>query len=142
VKDAAPFVHDPKDWLRKMSPTEWVTAAMSEVRRAERAYEDRQAKAGLASARRAAGMALNAVLIVEPHEGWGRSFVDHLRALVDDEAAPPEVRASCTLLLDTQPPGPGVISLRSSSRDKKVVDAAKDVIAHAYARIVRAGAVE
>jgi hypothetical protein len=141
VKDAVPFAHDPKDWLRKMSPAEWVTAAMSEVRRAERAYEDRQAKAGLASARRAAGMALNAVLIVEPHETWGRSFVDHLRALAVDEVAPAEVRASCNLLLDTQPPGPGVISLRSSARDKKIIDAAKDVIAHAYARIVRAGVV-
>jgi hypothetical protein len=141
MKDAVEFLRDPKDWLRKMSPAEWVTAALAEARRAERAYKERQAKAGLASARRAAGMALNAVLLVEPQTGWGRSFVDHLRGLLSDDQAPTAVRASCKYLLDTQPPGPGVITLRSTSVDAKVVEAAKDVIAHAYARAVRAGAI-
>jgi hypothetical protein len=141
MKDARPFERDPKDWLRKMSPAEWVTAALAEARRAERAYQDKQAKAGLASARRAAGMALNVVLLVESKEGWGRSFVDHLRGLLDDVAAPQAVRASCKLLLDTQPPGPTLVSLRSEKSDLRVVDAARDVIAHAYARAVSVGAV-
>lgn len=136
-----PFEHDPKDWLRKMSPAEWVAAALEEARRAERAYKDRQAKAGLASARRAAGMALNTVLLLEKKEGWGRSFVDHLRGLATDEAAPEAVRVSCKLLLDTQPPGPAVVSLRSPAADQRVVEAARDVIAHAYARAVSLGAV-
>ncbi len=136
-----PFERDPRDWLRKMSPAEWVTAALQEARRAERAYEERQAKAGLASARRAAGMALNTVLLLEKKEGWGRSFVDHLRGLGTDQDAPDAVRVSCKLLLDTQPPGPSVISLRSPAADHRVVEAARDVIAHAYARAVSLGAV-
>ena len=136
-----PFDRDPLDWLRKMSPAEWVTAALEEARRAERAYKEQQAKAGLASARRAAGMALNTVLLLEKKDGWGRSFVDHLRGLLGDAAAPEAVRVSCKLLLDTQPPGPAVISLRSHAGDHRVVEAARDVIAHAYARAVSLGAI-
>ncbi len=141
MKDTTPFEHDPKDWLRKMSPAEWVSAALTEARRAERAYHDKQAKAGLACARRAAGMALHAVLLLETKDGWGRSFVDHLRGLRGDPQVPEAVRVSCKLLLDTQPPGPSVISLRSPAADHRVVEAARDVIAHAYARGVALGAI-
>ena len=134
------FEKDPKDWLRKLTPLEWVHAGLAEARRGERAYKERPGKAGLACARRAAGMALNAILIVEPKEGWGRSYVDHLRGLSADKTAPEVVRAQCNLLLETQPPGPNVITLRSTAFEAKIIDAAKDVIAHAYARAVHAGA--
>jgi HEPN domain-containing protein len=127
------FVRDPSHWLRKLSPDEWIRAALSELRRAERAYEAKNARAGLAGARRAAGMALNGALLVRPNEAWGRSYVDHLMALAKDDAAPERVRDSCKLLMETQPPGGPVVSLRTPSLDERVLEAARDVIAHAFA---------
>ena len=57
------FVRDENNWLLKLSPDEWIRAAMGEIRRAEEAYARKNGRAGLAGARRAAGMALNAALI-------------------------------------------------------------------------------
>jgi hypothetical protein len=129
------FARDPKHWLFKMSPDEWIRAAMAELRRAEGAYKAKDARGGLAGARRAAGMALNAALIVRPVEAWGRSYVDHIAALARDEAAPEAVRAGCRLLMETQPPGNPVVSLRSAALDEKVLEAARDVVAHGYALV-------
>jgi HEPN domain-containing protein len=133
----AEFVRDPNHWLFKMSPHEWIRAGLAELRRAEQLYKGRNAKGGLASARRAAGMALNGALIIAPNESWGRSFVDHLHALGRDEAAPPAVREACRTLLEMQPPNPTLISLRSSKSDERIIEAARDVLAHAYAVVVR-----
>ena len=60
------YVKDPDHWLWKLSPDEWIRAAMNELRGAEKAYAMRDARGGLASCRRAAGMALNGALILEP----------------------------------------------------------------------------
>src|SRR5262245_50624698 len=86
------FVRDDQHWLFKLSPDEWIRAAMGELRRAEAAYAQKDARAGLAGAKRAGGMALNGALIVEPNDAWGRSYVDHLRALAHEETVPPRVR--------------------------------------------------
>ena len=131
------FVRDTTHWLRKFSPQEWIRAALAEVRQAERAYKQRNAGGGLLGCRRAAGMALNAVLLVEPHAKWGRTYVDHLLALRDDASAPIAVQTASRLLLETQPPGPNIIFLRSKEQDERVLEAARDVVAHAYAVVAR-----
>lgn len=129
-----PFERDPAHWLYKLSPDEWLGAALSEMARAEALYKERNAKGGLASARRAAGMALNGALILVPKE-WGRSFVDHLVSLRTDIDAPEAVKDACRVLLETQPPGPTLLTLRSAKGDERVLEAARDVVAHAYAVI-------
>jgi HEPN domain-containing protein len=75
------FQRDPSHWLRKLSPDEWIQAALAELRRAEERVKANDLTAGLAGCKRAAGMALNGALIVAPNESWGRSFVDHVAAL-------------------------------------------------------------
>ena len=41
------------------------------------------------------------------------------------------------LLLETQPPGADIIFLRSKEQDERVLEAARDVVAHAYAVVAR-----
>jgi HEPN domain-containing protein len=136
-----PFVRDPAHWLNKLSPDEWIRAATGELRRAEEAYQRKNGRAGLAGARRAAGMALNGALIVHPDESWGRSYMDHLLALKRDtsELVPARVRDACLLLLETPLPGGELVALRTSNADDRVLEAARDVIAHAYAIVKRNG---
>jgi hypothetical protein len=129
----AEYVRDPNHWLYKFSPDEWIRAALGELRRAEAAYKGKNARAGLAGARRAAGMALNAVLIAAPDDRWGRTYVEHLLALQVDATAPDVVRAASKLLMETHPPGHDLVTLRSSKSDERVLEAARDVMAHAYA---------
>jgi HEPN domain-containing protein len=136
------FVRDPSHWLFKMDPHEWIRAALVELRRAETLYRERNAGGGLAGARRAAGMAINAAIIVSPDEAYGRSFVDHLRALVDDAAVPEAVRDAGRVLLETRPPGPTLVILRSAKADERVLEAARDVVAHGYARVLRSEPLE
>ncbi|MBX3191443.1 MAG: hypothetical protein KF819_30895 [Labilithrix sp.] len=136
------FVRDAGHWLFKLSPAEWIRAGLADLERAERAYAARNARAGLAGARRAAGMALNGALIVEPNDAWGRSYVDHLAALARDPRAPERVREACRELTAPTLPGPGsLVALRlskdSSKADERVLEAARDVIAHAYAIVRR-----
>ncbi|AKV01226.1 hypothetical protein AKJ09_07889 [Labilithrix luteola] len=134
----AEFVRDTAHWLFKFSPDEWIRAALGELRRAEAAYAQRNARAGLAGARRAAGMALNGALIVEPDEGWGRSYVDHLLAIGKDDRVPARVREAAKLLIETPLPGQGsLVAIRTASSDEKVLEAARDIAAHAYVVVKR-----
>ena len=129
------FVRDPDHWLFKLDPDEWLRAGMGELRRAETAYAQKNGRAGLAGARRAAGMALNGLLLVAPNDAWGRSYMDHLLALKVDETAPARVRAAAKCLLETPLPGGELVALRTGSADTKVLEAARDVIAHALALV-------
>jgi HEPN domain-containing protein len=132
------FVKDPSDWLRKLSPDEWIRAALGELRRAASAYGSGNARAGAAGVKRAAGMALNAALVVEPNAGWGRSYVEHVEALASDEGVPEAVRSACRVVLDASgPSGGGIVSLRTPRANEAVVEAARDVIAHAWAVVKR-----
>jgi hypothetical protein len=133
------FVRDEAHWLYKLSPDEWIRSAMGELRRAEAAYAQKNGRRGLAGARRAAGMALNGALIVEPNEAWGRSYMDHLLALkgTTDEAVPRAVREACAVLVETPLPGGELVSLRTATGDTRVLEAARDVLAHAYAVVKR-----
>jgi hypothetical protein len=131
------FVRDPGDWLLKLSPEEWIRAAMAEIRQAEAAYGARNVRGAIAGCKRAAGMALNAALILEPNPAWGRTYVEHVAALARDEAAPDPVRKACNTLLEAQPPGSGVVPLRTPSMEQSLLEAARDVVAHAYYLVVR-----
>ncbi len=132
------FVRDETHWLLRFSPSEWIHAGLGEVRRAEAAYARGDARGGLAGARRGAGMALNAVLIVAPAPSWGRTYIEHLLALRGDPSAPDAVRDAAALLIDTMPPSPTLVVLRSKGTAGRVVEASRDVIAHAYAVVSRA----
>ena len=132
------FVRDEAHWLFKLSPDEWIRAALAELRRAEEAYAKKNGRAGLAGARRAAGMALNGALIVEPNEAWGRSYMDHLLALKVDPSVPERVREASKILLETPLPGGELVALRTSGADAQVLEAARDIAAHAYAVVKRA----
>ncbi len=130
------FDRDPSHWLFKFSPDEWIRAALAEIHRAEDAYRAHNAKGGLAGAKRAAGMALNAALIVEPNDKWGRAYVDHVMALGRDDSVPAAVKNACKVLLETHAGGVFVI-LRSPRSDELVLEAARDLVAHAYAVVRR-----
>lgn len=131
------FARDPGHWLLRLSPDEWIAAAMGELRRAEAAYAKNDARAGMIGAKRAAGMALNGALRVEPNEAWGRSYVQHVEALAKDDGVPPAVRSACVVLLESKAPGSDLLGLRSKAGDARVLEAAKDVMAHAYAVVKR-----
>jgi HEPN domain-containing protein len=131
------FVRDPDHWLKKYSPKEWIRAALKEMRAAEESFKQRNVRAGVAGCRRAAGMALNAALVVEPNEAWKRTYVEHVQALAKDAAVPAAVRASAERLLEAPGAGGELIILRRASHDEVILEAARDVMAHAYAVVVR-----
>jgi HEPN domain-containing protein len=131
------FEKDPGHWLKKLSPGEWLQAALHELRRAEVRLRANDPLAALAGCKRAAGMALNGALIVEPNESWGRSYVDHVSALSRDPGVPERVREACLELAMSRPPGADILTLRSPRSDEKMLEAARDVMGHAYAVIQR-----
>ncbi len=135
------FIRDPDDWLRKLSPSEWIRAGLGELSRAEEAYGQNNARAAIAGCKRAAGMALNAVLIFEPNAAWGRTYVEHVAALASDPNAPQRLREACSTILDAHPPAGAkvtpIVTLRTPTAEKRVVEAAKDVVAHAFALVKR-----
>src|SRR5262245_55064578 len=97
------FVRDPNHWLRRMSPREWLNASMNELKHAEGAYRTQNLRGGLAGCKRAAGMALNAVLLFEPNDAWGRTYVEHVTALAREQGVPAAVREACLELLQAKP---------------------------------------
>jgi HEPN domain-containing protein len=115
---------------------------MKELRAAEASYAQRNVRAALASCKRAAGMALNAALIVEPDESWGRAYVEHLAALAKDARVPEAVRGACRTVLEAKSPAGEVIVLRTPRAHEGVLEAARDVIAHAWAVVKRHEATE
>src|SRR5437868_285737 len=91
---------DPDHWLHRLTADEWLRAARIELRRADEALAHKQQRAGVAGARRAAGMAWNAVLVVATDERYGRSYMEHLRALADDAAVPGAIREAARALVE------------------------------------------
>ena len=133
---------DPGDWLRKLLPDEWIRAGLGELKRAEQAYAAGNTRGGAAGVKRAAGMALNAALIVEPDESWGRAYVEHLAALAKDARVPEAVRSACRTVLDAKAQAGEVVVLRTPRAHERVLEAARDVIAHAWAVVKRHEATE
>lgn len=128
---------DPDHWLYRLNAREWIQASLAELRRAEEAYSQNNARAGHAGARRAAGMALNGALIYEPDEAWGRSYMDHLAGVRKSMEAPDMVRDAAAQLIEAPTPGGSLIGLRSRSGDERLMEAARTVMAHAYAVVAR-----
>ncbi len=125
------------DWLRRHSPREWIQVALAELRRATAAFESNDLGAGVAGCKRAAGMALNGALLVEPDDAWGRTYVDHLRALSGDMRVPIAVREACRVLLEARPPNPHLLVLRVPRSNERWLEAARDVMAHSLAVVMR-----
>ncbi len=134
---AVTFQRDPNDWLLKYSPREWLNVSLQELAQAEAAFAQNRARAATTACKRAAGMALNAALVVEPNAAWGRTYVGHLVALTADEGVPAQVREACRLVLDADSAVPSLVILRTRAKDKRVAEAVRDIQAHAYAIIVR-----
>ncbi len=126
---------DSAHWLHRLTPDEWMGAALAELRQADTALGIRDSRGVVAGAKRAAGMALNAALAARPREGWGRTYVEHLVGLAADQRAPAEVRVAARVVREAPLPSNGLISLRSKGRDEAVIDAARTVMAHAYALV-------
>ena len=73
---------DPAHWLHRLTAAEWLAAAENELALAEAALARRAFRPGVTHARRAAGMAWNAVLVAMPDDDrYGRSYMDHVHAL-------------------------------------------------------------
>jgi HEPN domain-containing protein len=127
---------DPGHWLHRLTAPEWLAAADAELVHAREALERRATRPGVAHARRAAGMAWNAVLIGAPDERAGRSYMDHVVALADDDAiaTPDDVRAAARLLRDSPARPPELIAI--GKPDLSALDAARAIVAYARGLIV------
>ncbi len=133
------FERQKDHWLFRFSPEEWVFAGVGEAKRADEAYARGDRRGGLAGARRAAGMALNGVLIVDDdaRASWGRTYMEHLAKLREDTRAPAAVRDAAALLLLDEEPVKELVVLRRKAAPSRLVEAARDIIAHAYALVAR-----
>jgi len=136
------------DWLRRLTPRQWLDAGLHELDEARGQLARRAARPALASARRAAGMAWNAVLALEaePPAVFGRTYVEHLVALAqgavmdaaDPHPIPSAVRDAARVLLEDAAAGPtDVVQILTPRRDRRVADAAETILAEAYARLIR-----
>lgn len=124
------------DWLVRLSKEEWMRAATGELRECLEALQAKHQRNGVAAGRRAAGMALNAVLLEFPNDSWGRSYVDHLKALVTQAEVPEVVRDSAKELLDAPLEGPKLIQLGKG--DESLAAAAATIIDWSHARLTGA----
>jgi len=124
---------DPKAWLKRYSAAGWIERSLRELAVAETAFKDRQPTAAAAAMKRAAGMALNGALCVVPREEWGRSYVDHLKALLEDPAVPKAVSEAARIILEFTPQPGTLVFLRSPGKDSQLLEATRTVMAHAYA---------
>jgi hypothetical protein len=121
-------------WLTRLSAEEWIRQGLGELQRAEARISAHDRSAAVLGLRRAAGMALNGALSVR-WRAWGRTYIDHLRAIADDDAdVPVSVRDAARLLNDVPvDKQPNVVRLTPPSESARWLEAAKTVMAHAYA---------
>ncbi len=131
---------DPSHWLHRLTPAEWLDAADTELAFAAAALARRAFRPGVTHARRAAGMAWNAVLAATPDPAdatlarFGRSYMEHVAALATASDVPEPVRAAATLLRDTPPAPPALVTLGKPDKpDLRPLDAARAIAAHARA---------
>jgi len=130
---------DPGHWLHRLDATEWLAAADAELAHAQDKLTQRSLRPGVTHARRAAGMAWNAVLVTAPapDESYGRSYMDHVVALARQEGGDPtipeEVRGAARLLRDTPAAPPPLITI--GRPDLSALDAATAIVAFARTRV-------
>ena len=128
---------DPAHWLLRLTADEWLAAAETELGHAEAALGRRAARPGVTHARRAAGMAWNAVLVSLPDDRYGRSYMEHVVALAADDAKPAEVRAAAQRLRDTAPRPPELVTL--GKPDLAPLEAARAIVDYARATSAKTG---
>ena len=128
---------DPTHWLLRFSPGEWLAAAEVELAHCQEALARRAVRPGVTYARRGAGMALNAVLRAEEDPRYGRSYMEHVVALAQDERAPADVRAAAQALREISPAPPALISL--GKPDLRVLEAARAIVTYARAQVSENG---
>ena len=132
---------DPSHWLYRLTADEWLAAAETELGHCQETLDRRAVRAGVTHARRAAGMAWNAVLALAPapDETFGRSYMDHVVALASDQAALEEVRAAARMLRETPAAAPTLITI--GKPDLTVLTEARRIVEYARARVagLRAG---
>jgi hypothetical protein len=106
-------------WLYRLDAESWLRAAAAEISSGEARVDAR--RAAVTHARRAAGMALNGVLVAlgeatgdreAAAQRWGRSYIDHLRSLRSDPSLattrlPAEAATTAAALLEISPVGGG-----------------------------------
>jgi hypothetical protein len=140
-----PPARDPEHWLYRLTAGEWLAAAENELGLCAEALGRRAVRPGITHARRAAGMAWNAVLARAPATAldarYGRSYMEHLVALADGtdheadhegDDVPAEVRAAARLLRDTPAAAPALLTI--GKPDLTALEAARRVVDHARAR--------
>jgi hypothetical protein len=136
---------DPTHWLHRLTPAEWLAAADTELEHCAEALGRRAFRPGVTHARRAAGMAWNAVLAAAADEAraadllarFGRSYMEHVVALTAAPDVPDGVRAAAQLLRDTPPAPPELVTL--GKPDLRVLEAARAIAAHAHAQVSENG---
>ena len=129
---AAPPPIQPDHWLYRLSSADWLAAAETELRHTEEALARRAIRPAVTHARRAAGMAWNAVLVTAFDDRYGRSYMDHVVALANDTAAPDAVREAAQRLRDTPAAPPQLIQLGKA--DPTALQAARTILEHARTR--------
>ena len=121
--------HDP--WLRQRSASDWIAEARSSLARAKHAMEDRDQRSLIALLKHGAGVALNAVLLVQSHPTWGRLPTQHLAGLAITEGAPPDVRKAAQLLHDARVTDSSLVQLgRSPSSPQALFDFASLIVGY------------
>ena len=132
---------DPGHWLHRLDAAEWLAAAATELAHAEEKLSRRSLRPGVTHARRAAGMAWNAVLVTAPDDRYGRSYMDHVVALAqtpdDDASIPAGVRGAARLLRDTPAQPPALIAI--GKPDMSALEAAKAIFEFARAQVSENG---
>jgi len=114
---------DPAHWLYRLSAPSWLDAAATELESARTALKSGHQRKGVAFSRRAAGMAVNALLIIQPSEAYGRSYLEHLRALGTDENVPQAVKHAAGALLEAREDAPSLVKIGGGG-DEGLADAA------------------
>ncbi len=127
---------DPTHWLHRLTAAEWLSAAATELGHAQAAADRRARRPALTHARRAAGMAWNAVLVDHPDERAGRSYMDHLLALA--KQPPDDLQRAAAALCETAATQPGLVQLKApgDAPDREVLRAAQAILEHA-SRVVK-----
>lgn len=131
-----PQEKNPAHWLYRLSVDEWLAAAETELARCAEALRRRAFRPGVTHARRAAGMAWNAVLLSSPDPRSGRSYMEHVAALATNADVPDHVRSAAQTLRDTPPAPPELVTL--GKPDMGPLDAARVIVDHAKLRATRA----
>jgi HEPN domain-containing protein len=132
LREAGPQGEKPA-WLTRLPAEGWIQQGLAELGRAEARLKAHDRTASVLGLRRAAGMALNGALSVHWRD-WGRTYIDHLRAIAADDTVPEVVRLAAQTLNDAATEqGPGVVRLTPPSESVRLLEATKTVMAHAYA---------